>query len=97
MKFQATPNLLIRPRKTGPLKRIKPFRFDENGVYETENKYLIKVLSARFSSLEADSVAITAEISEELTDDEIRQMAKEQGIKSWHVKKINKLKEELGV
>lgn len=30
-----------------------------------------------------------------MTDDEIRQAAKDAGIKSWHVKAIDKLKEEL--
>jgi hypothetical protein len=36
------------------------------------------------------------ELSEkELTEEEIRKLAKKQGIKSWHVKAIDTLKEEL--
>jgi hypothetical protein len=33
----------------------------------------------------------------EQSEDEIRQLAKAKGIKSWHVKSIETLKEELGV
>lgn len=35
--------------------------------------------------------------AKELSDDEIRQLAKDKHIKSWHVKAIDTLKEELGV
>lgn len=37
------------------------------------------------------------EQTKELSDDEIRQLAKDKHIKSWHVKAIDTLKEELGV
>ena len=92
MKFYAEPNMLVRPRKNGPYKRLKPFRFDENGEYETDNPLMIKALSKRFKS---ENVEIVEEVIE-LTEEEIRHMAKEKGIKSWHVKKIETLKEELG-
>jgi hypothetical protein len=99
MKFYAEPNLLVRPRKTGVFRRIKPFRFDANGEYETENKHLIKVLSRRFGGDETIAEELTEfeEIDKVLTDDEIRVMAKDAKIKSWHIKSIEKLREELGV
>lgn len=96
MKFYAEPNLLVRPRKTGVFRKIKPFRFDANGMYETENKHLIKALSRRFKS-DLEPAEELEEIKEELTDEAIRLMAKEAKIKSYHVKSIERLKEELGV
>jgi len=95
MKFYAEPNLLVRPRKTGVFRKIKPFRFDANGMYETENKHLIKALSRRFSA-ELEPVEEVIE-EKQLSDNEIRLMAKEAKIKSYHVKSIDRLKEELGV
>lgn len=102
MKFYSEPNMLVRPRKTGMLRRVKPFRFDSNGVYETDNPHLIKVLSRRFKyDLESSEevVDITEEVQEKsvLSEEEIRVMAKEKGIKSWHVKSIETLKKELEV
>jgi len=34
--------------------------------------------------------------SVDVSDDDIRQLAKEKGIKSWHNKKIENIKKELG-
>lgn len=45
MKFFGTPGLLVRVRSTKP---IRFFRFDENGVFETNNQRLIRRLKARF-------------------------------------------------
>ena len=53
MIFKSEPNMLVRPaRKTGPFKRIKPFRFDANGLYETDNVHLIKMMARRFESVD---------------------------------------------
>jgi hypothetical protein len=100
MKFYAEPGLLIRPRKNGVMKRFKPFRFDTNGEYETENPILIKALKRKFKtdSPSDDAIESTEEIIEDVMDDEaIRAMAKDNGIKSWHTKSIKRLKEELGL
>jgi len=102
MKFYAEPGLLIRPRKNGVMKRFKPFRFDENGEFETDNPILIKALTRRFSadtnSKQQKSTEDVVELlDEELTEESIRQLAKDRKIKSWHVKSIETLKEELGV
>lgn len=49
MKFYAEPNLLVRINKNIPRnRRMKHFRFDSNGEFETDNPRLIKVLSKRF-------------------------------------------------
>ena len=99
MKFYATPNLLVRPRKNGVMKRFRTFRFDKDGEYETDNLILIKALSVHFSTvpLNQSEEHQEIELSEELTEEQLRVLAKEKGIKSWHVKSIEKLKEELGV
>lgn len=88
MKFYGEPNLLIRPRKNGRFKRLRPFRFDQNGEFETDNPLLINALSKKFK---------TEKENDEYTEEELREMAKEKGIKSWHVKSIEKLKSELGL
>lgn len=92
MKFYGEPGMLVRPRKNGPYKRLKPFRFDSNGEYETESPLMIKALKQRFGEKQTESPQET-----ELSEDEIRQLAKEKGIKSWHVKAVDTLRKELGV
>lgn len=85
MKFYGTPNHFVRVKSKGRLKNVKSFRFDANGEFETDNVHLIEKLKLHF------------ETSNELSEDEIRQLAKDNGIKSWHVKSIETLKKELGV
>jgi len=104
MKFYAEPHLLVRVRNNGPLKNVRPFRFDENGEFETDNKYLIKTLIGKFKSDNKepliDKEVVTKEKANETieySEEELRAMAKEQKIKSWHVKSVETLKEELGV
>jgi len=95
VKFKGIPKQLVRfqtkslrnGRKTG-------IRFDKDGIYETENPRLIKALKNRFEVVAEVEEAVVKE--EELTDEEIRQMAKEKHIKSWHVKAIDTLKSEMG-
>ena len=48
MIFQGTPDMLVRITRKIPGVRIKMFRFDLNGEYETENVRLGKLLSNRF-------------------------------------------------
>jgi len=51
MKFKGIPNRLCRITKIKPnlVRKIpKSIRFDKNGVYETENPYLIKRLKTKF-------------------------------------------------
>lgn len=101
MKFYGEPNLLVRVRNNGPLKNVRPFRFDENGEFETDNKYLIKSMQGRFKcdayQVETYQIIKTKLETVEYSEEEIRAMAKEHKIKSWHVKSIETLKEELGV
>ena len=102
MKFYAEPGLLVRPRKNGVMKRFRPFRFDNNGEYETDNPILVKALKQRFSTdvndvSQKNNEDVIELIDDELTEESIRQLAKDRKIKSWHVKSIETLKEELGV
>ena len=90
--------MLVRPRKNGPYKRLKPFRFDSNGEYETDSPLMIKALKQRFGEKQTEihqDIEATEEL--ELTEEQIRLLAKEKGIKSWHVKSIETLRKELGV
>jgi hypothetical protein len=90
MKFKGEPNLYVRisnkyvQRATGK----KGFMFDENGIYETDNELLIKLLGQHF---EVENNAP----GEEINEDEIRQLAKEKGIKNWHNRKVETLIELL--
>lgn len=53
MKFKGEPNLLVRINKNiAKNRRLKNFRFDNNGIYETDNPRVIKALSKRFEIIE---------------------------------------------
>lgn len=47
MKFYAEPNMLVRINKNIH-RRLKSFRFDSSGIYETDNERLINALKRRF-------------------------------------------------
>ena len=84
------------------MKRFRPFRFDDNGMYETDNPIMIKALKRKFRYEGSDNTPIEEETVEEVIEDvmdeeSIRLLAKERKIKSWHVKSIETLKEEMGV
>jgi hypothetical protein len=101
MKFKGIPNNLVRITKISKtlVRKIpKSIRFDENGVFETENPYLIKRLSVKFETIEevVEEVVVLEKVVE-VDESEIRLQAKEAGIKSWHVKSIDKLIKELEV
>lgn len=74
-------------------------KFDENGEFETDDPKLIHILKTKLNGCtwdEEDSVEVKAEeVQEILSDDDIRQLAKAKGIKSWHLKAIKTLKKEL--
>lgn len=103
LKFKAEPNLFVRlsnkyvQRATGK----KGFYFDDKGEYETENEVLINVLSQNFEIIEKikeeNSVNETGDTInyEDIADEQIRALAKENKIKSWHNKKIENLIAEL--
>lgn len=51
MKFRGEPNQLVSIMQT-PIRKAKRlpvrFRFNSNGIYDTENKYLIEILKRKF-------------------------------------------------
>lgn len=112
MKFRGQPGMLVRITKVPkPIVRKVPkmIRFDEDGICETDNEYLIRRLSLKFEQVEEvqDGLQETEEKEEnneeevediiEDIEQEVRQRAKELGIKSWHVKSIERLLSELEV
>lgn len=84
----------VRRRLMNGRVQITPiFQFDERGNAEVDENKLSETdkqkLIAMFGIKESTQI--------ELTDDMIRQMAKDKKIKSWHVKSIETLREEMGV
>ena len=76
-------------------KRIAVFR---NYLFESEDKYICDALiELGYEALDAPKVDNEPPAVEDTaeSDDDIRQKAKELGIKSWHVKKIDKLIKEI--
>jgi len=62
MKFKGEPNMLVRITKVPQVQRSKvpkSIRFDLEGIYETENKYLINRLKAKYSEVEEDVKSIS--------------------------------------
>lgn len=103
MILQGQPNQVVqkRVRKFGGKKAIKPiFRFDENGFAEIDESKLTQTdilkLKRKFKVVEnIKEVEKVKEEVEEIDENVIRQQAKKAGIKSWHVKKTEKLIKEL--
>ena len=103
MKYKAEPNLnIIRRTKrqfgnTFVLKNIA--QFDENGIFETFDEKLIEILDKSYDCIRLDEYKMADEkiLVAEMTDEEIRALAKEKKIKSWNLKSISKLKTEMGV
>ena len=65
MIFLGEPNMFVRPAPHHK-NRIRPFRFDANGEYETENPLLIKLMSSRFE-IKKETKEVVEEIK--LTDE----------------------------
>lgn len=87
----------IKNKQTGATNRYAICKFDENGELETEDPKIIFILQNKLPGCtwEGEETVEAEEVQEILSDDDIRQLAKEKGIKSWHVKKIDNLKKEL--
>lgn len=100
MKFKGTPNKLVRITKIPTRFKRLPnhFRFDANGIFETEHPYMIKRLKQKFEIVEEMKEVILEKqetLEEEIDEEAIRKLAKESKIKSWHVKSIDRLLKEL--
>jgi len=109
VKFKGIPNRLVRISKIRPhlVRKVpKSIRFDKDGIFETENPYLIKRLSTKFEILEENDglqekgqeetkVNILEKQEVETSDDDIRKLAKDAKIKHWHNKSIERLLKEL--
>jgi hypothetical protein len=103
MKFYFEPNHTvvqsIKNKVTGQVNRFVVCKFDENGELETNDDKLIFILQNKLTGCtwEQGREVKAEQVIDVLSDDDIRELAKEKGIKSWHVKKIDKLKKELEV
>ena len=89
----------IKHKITGATNRYVVCKFDDNGELETSDPKLIHILKTKLPDCtwdeEGDVTVEPVEVKEILSDDEIRQLAKSKGVKSWHVKKIENIKKEL--
>lgn len=87
----------IENKITGSKNRYAICKFDDNGEFETEDPKLIFILQNKLIGCTWDEgpVVEAEEVQEILSDDDIRQLAKSKGVKSWHVKAIKTLKKEL--
>lgn len=98
MLFKGEPNLQIqrRVKMQGRVgwKNIVIGHFDDNGLFETNDESIIERMKVHYEVVEHEAFE---QEPKQFTDEEIRCLAKEQGIKSWHLKSIEKLKEELEV
>jgi hypothetical protein len=103
MRFYFEPNHTIiqsiSNKVTGKINRFAVCKFDENGYLDTEDNKIIFILQNRLPGCTWDEgkTVEAIDVMDVLSDDDIRVLAKEKGIKSWHVKKIDKLKKELEV
>jgi len=87
MKFYGEPNLLVRV--TNQKKGVpKALRFDNNGEYETDNKYLKKRMKVKFK-YDLDNYNLNNNDLDyiNMSYKELQQCAKEQGIRYIGIKK----------
>ena len=102
MRFNYEPNHTViqtlQHKRTGKTARFVVCKFDENGVLDTEDDKLIHILQTKLDGCtwSGDKVVDPMSVLSILSDDEIRELAKDKGIKSWHVKNIDKLRKEMG-
>lgn len=107
-KFFGQPLKAIMSKKTHKIM----FRFDTKGEFITDDPEIIKRAKGYFDCIELEVIEVGEKVAktfeepklvithkgDEITsDEEIRQLAKDKKIKSWHIKSIETLKEELGV
>lgn len=101
MKFYYKPKEAIvqniKEKQTGSIKRHLVCVFDGNGELETEDEKVMFVLQNKLPGCTWDEgKIITKEEAKSILDDkEIRELAKDKGIKHWHNKSIDRLKTEL--
>ena len=87
-------------KQTGAvLGRYAVCKFDENGELETNDPKIIHILQNKLPDCtwEGEQEVKVEDIAGIFDDDEIRKLAKEKKIKSWHVKSPETLRKELGV
>ncbi len=89
----------IKHKITGATNRYVVCKFDENGELETNDPKIIHILKTHLIGCtwdEEDEVIVTKEeVKDILSDDEIRELAKEKGVQSYWNKKIENIKNEL--
>lgn len=101
MLFKYTPNhtivQTIKHNQTGKVDRFVVCKFDEKGELETNDEKIIHILQTKLNGCtwEEDRTVNPIDVLDILSDDEIRQLAKKNGIKSWHVINISNLKKKL--
>lgn len=104
MKFKFAQNhtviQTIKNKQTGVVSgRFVVCKFDEKGELETNDPKLIHILKTKLPGCtwEDEKTVKLEEVKEILDEQELRQLAKEKGVKSWHVKSITNIKKELGM
>lgn len=103
MKFYFEPNHAVIQsmvnKVTDKVNRFVVCQFDDKGELETNDDKIIFILQNKVTGCTWDEgkIVLPDEVKSILCDDEIRELAKEKGIKSWHTKSIKRLKEEMGV
>lgn len=101
MRFRHDPNHTviqsIKNKQTGATSRFVVCAFDEEGVLETEDPKIIYILQNKVEGCTCeDATEVLAEkVVDILSDDDLRALAKDKGIRSWHNKKIENIKKEL--
>ena len=106
MKFKYGQNQTIiqtiKHKQTGAKTRFVVCKFDENGELETNDPKIIHILQTKVTGCtwEDSESYETKEVIDIMSDEDIRAIAKENHIKSYHNKKIDNIKvelEEMGV
>ena len=87
----------IKNKISGAVNRYAICKFDEKGELETSDPKLIFILQNKLPGCtwESKEKVEAEEVKEILSDDDIRQLAKTKGVKSWHIKSIENIKKEL--
>lgn len=101
MLFKYEPNhsiiQTIEQKQTGKKHQFVVCKFDENGELETNDDKIIHILQTKLNGCtwEEGKTVNPLDVIDILSDDDIRKLAKEKGIKSWHVTSIENLKKKL--
>lgn len=101
MLFKYEPNhsiiQTIEQKQTGKKHQFVVCKFDENGELETNDDKIIHILQTKLNGCtwEEGKTVNPLDVIDILSDDDIRKLSKEKGIKSWHVMSIENLKKKL--